>query len=38
MILLLTVQSSWFTMMFYVNNTDLESMMKQILIKFDSCN
>ena len=37
-ILLLTVQFSLFTMIFYVNNTDLESMMKQIFIKFDSSN
>ena len=37
-ILLLTVQFSLFMMMLYVNNTNLESIIKQIFIKFDSSN
>ena len=32
------VQFSLYTKMFYINYTDLESMWKQIFIKFDSSN
>ena len=36
--LLVAIQLLLFMIMFYVNNTDLESMIKQIFIKFDSSN